>query len=167
MTRVLNLASSGSSPDGLKHVPQIRQFGSYSFPMPHSLRLSLLAGRFAICRLASDAAIPAWALAGAFFSITRTADELSLVVEEAAAPASVRCEGGWRALKLAGPFPFTMTGVLASVLDPLAAAAISIFAVSTFDTDYVLVRHEALDHALAALRAAGHQVTSPESPHVP
>src|SRR5512135_3713254 len=125
---------------------------------PHLLRLSLLAGRLAVCRLAPDAAVPAWALVGAFFSITRTADELSLVVDEGAVPISVARESGFRALKLEGPFPFSFTGVLASVLDPLAAARISIFAVSTFDTDYVLVRQEALAAALAALRAAHHKV---------
>lgn len=125
---------------------------------PHSLRLSLLAGRFAVCRLGPDDAVPAWALTDAFFSVTRTAEELSLVVDEDAVPASVSCEFGFRALKLEGPFPFSLTGVLASVLDPLAAAQISIFAISTFDTDYVLVRQEALAAALAALRAAHHKV---------
>src|SRR5215467_11616580 len=100
--------------------------------MAHSLRLTLLPGRFAVCRLAADAAIPAWASTGSFLSITRTAEELSLVVDEPAVPANVQCERGFRALKLEGPFPFAMTGVLASVLDPLAAAEVSIFAVSTF-----------------------------------
>ena len=81
-----------------------------------------------------------------------------MVAPESATPSDVRAERGWRALQVAGPIDFSLTGVLASVLQPLAAARIGIFAVSTFDTDYVLVRAESLDPAIAALRAAGHRV---------
>jgi hypothetical protein len=114
--------------------------------------------KFAVARLAPDAPIPDWATMAAIFSITRTADELSIVAPEAAVPGDVRAERGWRALKIAGPIDFALTGVLASVLQPLAEARIGIFAISTFDTDYVLVRAETLTSTIAALRAAGHEV---------
>jgi len=98
-------------------------------------------------------------MAGNLFGVTRTSDELSIVCEESLVPDGVRAEQDWAALKLEGPFPFEMTGVLASFLDPLAAAKIPIFAMSTFDTDYVLVKREHLDAALQALAGAGHLLT--------
>src|ERR1700674_346508 len=123
--------------------------------------------RLAVCRFAFDVRIPAWALEGGFFCVVRTRDELSIVCTEDACtedacredrvPDGVLAERGWLALKLEGPFPFSMTGVLASFLQPLAEAQISIFATSTFDTDYVLIKRENLEAAVAALGAAGHK----------
>ena len=89
--------------------------------------------------------------------MTQSTSELSIVCEEHRVPVGVRVELGWFALKLEGPFPFSMTGVLASFLDPLAEAKIPVFAISTFDTDYVLVKREDLERAKKALAAAGHQ----------
>jgi hypothetical protein len=120
--------------------------------------LRLLSGRYAICRLAADAAIPDWATGGDFSSVTRTSDELSVVCAEAEAPEDVKCERGWRILQVAGPLEFSLTGVLAAIAAPLASAEVSIFAISTFDTDYVLVKEENLAKAAEALRAAGHRV---------
>jgi len=108
-----------------------------------------------VCQLAFDAPVPAWAQADGFFCITRSGDELSIVCEEHRVPPGIRVERGWVALKLEGPFPFSMTGVLASFLEPLAEAKIPIFAISTFDTDYVLVKREDLERAQKALEAAG------------
>lgn len=145
------------------------------------LRLSLLRERLAVCRLPPGAALPAWAVApgGGFISLTRTAQELSLVVSEAALPAAapggeaggaaggetaddpwarLRVEPGFRALEVAGPLDFSLVGVLASLAAPLAEAGVSLFAVSTFDTDYLLVREEDLPRAAAALTAAGHRL---------
>ena len=93
-----------------------------------------------------------------FCSVTRTLDELSVVCLEDIVPEGVRCEKGWRALKLEGPFEFSEVGVLASVAGPLAEAGVSIFAVSTFDTDYVLVKDEQLESAVGALREWSHEV---------
>jgi hypothetical protein len=125
----------------------------------HRLNLIALDGAFAVCRLAPDtAAIPAWATAGPWYAVTRTADELSIVCPAAQVPGEVRAEHGWRMLRLTGPFPFELTGILAAVLAPLATAAIPIFALSTYDTDYVLVKAHDLGRAVAALRAAGHRV---------
>jgi hypothetical protein len=99
-------------------------------------------------------------LQGKFFSLVRTEDELSIVADEdAAIPEQAACERGWRALKVAGKLDFALTGVLVSILAPLAAEKISVFAFSTFDTDYVLVKQTALAAAMAVLRAAGHEVS--------
>lgn len=128
----------------------------------HSLEVS--PESFAICRLAAQAPVPNWAKAGAFLSVTRTAEELSIVCEERHVPADVKHDPGWRCLKLAGPFDLNLTGVLASVLEPLAAAGVSIFALSTFDTDYVLVRNAQLEKTIGALRRAGHRVQTQDPP---
>lgn len=120
--------------------------------------LNVLPQRLAICRLDANEPLPGWAQNGSFFSITRTADELSIVCEEGLNPSDILCESGWRALMLEGPFDFDQVGVLKSVLDALAGAKISIFAISTFETDYVLVRAADLEKAVSALRSAGHRV---------
>lgn len=119
--------------------------------------LSLLPGRFAVCRLAAGNPAPAWAT-GPFVSITRTAVELSIVCAEECVPAGTKCETGWRVFEVAGPLEFSLTGVLAAIAAPLTAAGVSIFAVSTFDTDYVLVKGTDLARAADALRIAGHSV---------
>jgi hypothetical protein len=122
------------------------------------LVISPLPGRWAVCRLRPESAVPAWAEGSAFFSATRTRDELSVVCEEAAVPDGVRAEKGWAVLKLHGPIPFGTTGVLSSLTAPIAEAGISVFALSTFDTDYLLVKTESLSGAVAALRKAGAEV---------
>ena len=118
------------------------------------MKFTLLDGLFAVARLDADADVPPWAHRGAFTSITRTPHELSIVCPEEAVPPEVQVEPGWRALKVPGPIPFEQVGVLAGLAAPLAAAGISIFALSTYDTDYVLVKEADLDRALAALGAA-------------
>lgn len=129
--------------------------------MPSHL-FSILPGEWAIARLAPDAPIPAWATAPAgFLSVTRTADELSVVAPAAAVPGEVRAENGWALLQLRGPFAFDQTGILASFAGPLAEAGIALFALSTFDTDYLLVKRARLPSALDALRAAGHRLCEP------
>jgi uncharacterized protein len=132
------------------------------------LKYRVLVERLAVCRFASDARIPAWALEGGFFCVVRTRDELSLVYTEDVCaadrmPDGAPVERGWVALKLEGPFPFSMTGVLASFLQPLAEARIPIFAISTFDTDYVLIKRENLEQAVVALGAAGHEKVGEET----
>ncbi len=122
------------------------------------LTLTLLPGRYAVCRLDADAAVPGWWDRGALASVTRTKDELSIVCDEAAAPEGPRVERGWRSFKFEGPFPFESTGILASVAGPLAAAEVGIFAFSTFDTDYVMVKERQLGAAVRSLRAAGHEL---------
>jgi hypothetical protein len=124
----------------------------------HQLTLTLLPDAFAICRLDVTAAMPSWATTGGFFSITRTPEELSIVCVQSFVPAGIRCEKDWRCLQLPGPIPFTEVGVLASLARPLAEAGISVFAVSTFDTDYLLVKATDLPRAIDALRQHGHSI---------
>lgn len=111
-----------------------------------------------ICRLPGDAPIPAWATQHAFFSVTRTSDELSVVCASIQVPTGVRAHDGWRALKLVGPFDLLLVGILFGVAAPLAAAGATVFPIATYDTDYLLVRQDQLASAIAALRGAGHQV---------
>jgi hypothetical protein len=123
--------------------------------------LTVLGERLSICRLDAGEEVPAWATGASFFSVTRTRDELSVVCPEDVVPEGISRERDWRALKLEGPFDLSMVGILASLASPLAEAGASIFAVSTFDTDYVLVREEQLDLAVDTLRASGHRVGDP------
>ncbi len=122
------------------------------------LRFRQLPDKFAVCRLPPDAPVPQCA-AAEFISITRTAEELSIVCPINQAPTGANCETLWTCFKLEGPFPFSLTGVLASFLDPLAERGIPIFAVSTFDTDYILVKEEHAASAVEALIKAGHTLT--------
>ncbi len=122
------------------------------------LKFRKLPGSFAICRLPPDA--PAPPSAAPFTSITRTADELSIVCPAENAPLSAICEGPWTCFKLQGPFPFSLTGVLASFIGPLAERGVPIFAVATFDTDYILVKEELAAKALNILLDAGHELVA-------
>lgn len=123
-----------------------------------SLTLTLLPSRYAVAQLPADATLPAWWPASGMRHAGWTDDELSLVCEEHHVPEDVRCQRGWRMFKLQGPFDFALTGILKAVLDPLAAAGAGIFALSTYDTDYVLVQAHQLDEALSSLRGAGHRI---------
>ncbi|PAP76519.1 ACT domain-containing protein [Rubrivirga marina] len=124
------------------------------------MTLDVLPGRLAVSRLTPSASVASWMGEGALSSVTRTDAELSVVCDEAAVPAGVTVEGGWRALRVRGPLAFELTGILADLAHTLAEAGVSIFAVSTFDTDVVLVKADRLDDAADALRAAGHEVVS-------
>ena len=129
-----------------------------------SLELTLLRERFAVCRLAPDATTPLWAAEGAFYSITRTPEELSVVVEESRVPAGVTSQPGWRVFRVRGPFAFSEIGVLASLTEPLAAKEVSVFVISTFDTDYLFVFEKQLADAIAALEQAGHTIHRSHNP---
>ena len=123
-----------------------------------TLNFIRLPGSYAIVRLAADAIIPAWSTTGEFASVTRTADELSIVCRTENLPAHVASPRRWSCLKLEGPFPFSQTGVLLSFIEPLSANGIPIFAISTYDTDYVLIQEEFAAQALVILRQAGHEL---------
>ena len=126
--------------------------------MSHTnLTLSLLSDTFAICRLEPEADIPSWALAGDFFSVTRTKEELSLVCLQERVPEVFRCEKGFRCFMVGGPLDFSLTGILSSLTIPLAQAGISVLAISTFDTDYLLVKEAQVDRAVQKLSQAGHR----------
>jgi hypothetical protein len=122
------------------------------------MTFTLLDGLFAVARLDAGADVPPWAHRGAFTTITRTPHELSIVCDETGVPDEVAAERGWRCLHLEGPIPFETTGVAAAFTGALAARGISVFVVSTFDTDYVLVKAAKIDAAIATLRDAGYDV---------
>jgi hypothetical protein len=121
-------------------------------------KLELLPDIYAVCRLDRNAPVPGWATQGPFSSITRTSEELSVVCPDALVPGGAKKEGGWRVLMVEGPLDFSLTGVLASLTVPLAREGISVFALSTYDTDYLLVKKEQLEKALQVLGVEGYDV---------
>lgn len=126
---------------------------------PVAVKLLLQNDPLTICRLAPDATIPAWAAGAAgFVSITRTPGELSIVCPAGLPPSETQQESGWLAFRVAGPLDFDLTGILASLVGPLADAGISVFSLSTFGTDYVLVKADRAAAAVTALEAAGHSL---------
>jgi hypothetical protein len=124
--------------------------------MPYDL--DVLDGTWAVARLPAEHPVPAWAHDRTLSALVLTPEELTVVAPSAAVPAGVEHEGPFCALKVRGPLDFALTGVLASLAAALAAADVSIFALSTFGTDVLLVRGATPDAAVAALRAAGHRV---------
>lgn len=122
------------------------------------MNLSTHQERYAICRLSPDAPFPDWAR-GHFVSLSRTQDELSVVCQQDFVPKDVQQEGDWVVLQVAGPMDLSIVGVLASLTKPLAEAKINLFAISTFDTDYLLVKSEKYQAAKAALEGAGHKIS--------
>ncbi len=114
--------------------------------------LVLLEGTFAVCRLAADEAVPDWARQRSVSSVTRTTRELSIVCEQDVVPPDVQSDTGWRCLMVEGPLAFTEVGIVASLTAPLAASGISVFVISTYDTDFLLVKEASLERALSSLR---------------
>jgi hypothetical protein len=123
-----------------------------------SLPLELLPGTLAICRLSADAAVPEWVRGATFATVSRTPEELSITIDQAAVPAGIRSEPNYRALRVSGVLPPDLIGILVAIGTPLAQAGLPIFAISTFETDYVLLRAADLGAGLEALRRAGHRI---------
>jgi hypothetical protein len=128
--------------------------------MPHNLTFRQLPSHYAIVRLAPDAPVPAWAVKGGFISITRTHEELSIVCPVENIPPDVHFDPRWICLKLEGPFAFIQTGVLLSFIEPLSNNSVPIFAISTYDTDYILVPQEYGNRVVDLLHEAGHELLS-------
>lgn len=122
------------------------------------LKISVLPEVLMVCCLDRDAEVPDWAWAGEFVSITKTPEELSIVCHQVDVPKNVRCEKDWRCIKVNGPLDFTCVGILASLSVPLSKAGVSIFAVSTYDTDYLLVKEKDLKRTILVLNREGHIV---------
>jgi hypothetical protein len=125
---------------------------------PSRFKLLVLPVKLAVCRLSPLATIPEWAGFSGLLAFIRTDDELCVVCREGDLPAEVTAEAGWRALQVQGPLDFSQVGVLAALSTVLAEANISLFALSTYDTDYLLVKDAHLERAVEALSRAGHQV---------
>lgn len=126
------------------------------------LKLKVLNGNMCIARLPADAGIPAWVPETAWCSVTRTGEELSIVCESRFVPADVRQNGGWRLMQVEGPLEFSLTGILHRITAPMADAGVSLFAISTFETDYVLVGETDLEDAVSCLKASGLIVYMPD-----
>lgn len=134
--------------------------------MPLSIDLRALPGDYAVCRLPADATLPAWVAGPGFVNVSFCDDELSIVCRRDRVPADAtsvlpddgRCDDGWTALKLTGTFAFDETGVVLAVVRPLSEAGLSVFVVSTFERDYLLVRSADLTAAHALLTGAGHRL---------
>jgi len=132
-------------------------------PEARRFKLRVFPEILSVCQLPPGDAIPPWATSHAVFSVTRTPDELTVVAPEECVPGAVKSQRGFRALQVAGPLDFSEVGVLASLAAPLAKVGISIFAISTYHTDYILVRQADLERATSALGRAGHEVVEGES----
>ena len=122
------------------------------------MRLRTLPDLYAIVRLDPDSPVPDWVYDSPFWSVTRSDSELSIVCAEEDLPDETRAERGWSALELVGPLDFSLTGVVASLVSPLAEDKVPIFILSTFETDYLLVRETDFARAVDSLRGAGHSV---------
>lgn len=115
------------------------------------LNMKLLEGKYGVCRLSTDEAVPVWAFKGEFFSITKTEDELSIVCLEENISEKIKSEKSWRILKVEGPLDFSLVGILSKISGLMAKNDISIFAISTYDTDYILIKDENIKKAIEVL----------------
>ncbi len=115
------------------------------------LNLRLLKDTYGVCRLNKDDSIPSWVFNGEFFSITKTDDELSIVCQENNIPSGIKYEKCWKVLKIEGPLDFSLVGILSKISSLMAVNNISIFAISTYDTDYILIKKEKIDSAINIL----------------
>jgi hypothetical protein len=131
-----------------------------SAPPYSHLKFRQIRGPYAILRLAPDGPVPAWATTGDFTSITRTTDELSIVCPAGNIPRDVTAGPRWTCLKLEGPFLFSQTGILLSFIQPLSGNGVPIFAVCTYDTDYILIQEQHMGGVVELLRQAGHELAS-------
>jgi hypothetical protein len=122
------------------------------------LNIKLFNNKYGICQLKHDEDIPNWLNREHFYSITKTSDELSIVCVQDTIPNSIKCEKEWRLLKIEGKFDFSLIGILASLASILAKAGVGIFAISSYDTDYILVKDKDIEKAVRALSNGNHQV---------
>jgi len=122
------------------------------------LTIEITQSNYGVCRLSKEQAIPKWAMDSPFFSVTKTLDELSIVCSQNNIPDDIKCEKDWKLLKVLGPLDFSLIGILASISGAIAKKGVSIFAISTFDTDYILVKESSLANAIEALKQEGYSI---------
>lgn len=122
------------------------------------LTMKVLKGKYGVCRLDNTVLIPDWSSNCEFFSITRTSDELSIVCAQDNIPNDIKCERDWRILKVEGQLDFSLIGIIASISTTLAQKGISIFAISTYDTDYIMLKEKDLESAVNALSYEGNKI---------
>lgn len=119
------------------------------------LSMILLPGEYSLCRLSSNESIPSWVFASAFYTISKSADELSIIAESGFVPADIKAEGGWRILKIEQTLDLALTGITAKFSTALAEVGVNLCVIATYDTDYIMVKQEKLDIAIHALQKAG------------
>jgi len=122
------------------------------------LTFIILRETFAICRLDRDAPIPDGVFQGNLYSVTRTKDELSIVCQQINVPKGIVCNQGWSCLRIKGPLDLSSTGITSSIAKTLEQKDISLFSISTYDTDYIMVKEKDLEKAVFALTEAGHRI---------
>lgn len=122
------------------------------------LKIKLLKERFGVCRLDKNELIPEWIKNSDFYSVTKTLDELSIVCSQDSIPSGIKCEKDWRTLEIEGPLEFSLIGILSSISTILAEKGISIFAISTYDTDYILVKDKDINDAIDALSIEKYEI---------
>lgn len=123
------------------------------------MKLTSINGTFSIIRLAASSSVPAWVYQSPLYSITKTDDEISILCESSFVHEHFdKQENHWKCLKVVGPLEFSLTGILATLTQPLAKAKISIFALSTFDTDYIFMKQDRLTEAIRILKQEGHEI---------
>ncbi len=123
-----------------------------------ALTMKLLSGKYGVCSLGAFEAIPAWADNGEFYSITKTSDELSIVCSESNIPNNIKSERDWRILKVEGPLDFSLIGIISSISSVLAKQKISVFVISTYDTDYILIKEKYLRKSIDSLQDEGYNI---------
>jgi len=127
------------------------------------MNFTLLPNRYAICKFKVELPLPEWVYSSGFYSITRTKDELSVVtVQTDSIPEETICNNGWRILKVAGPLDLSLVGIISEISGILRSKDIPIFVISTFDTDFILVKQKDLDCAISALHEKGHSLAAEE-----
>ncbi len=121
---------------------------------PFTIILQVQPGHMAVCKLSPQSPLPTWlnTADNKFFSITKTNDELSIVCDQSSVPEHVQAQKNWRMFKIKGQMEFELVGILKQVLNPLAESGIGIFAISTYDTDYILVQEKDFENAIKALK---------------
>jgi len=128
------------------------------------MRFKIHPGRFALCQLPAGTKVPAWAFTGVFHSVTVTPEEVSIICDQEAVPEGVKMQRDYILLGIEGPFDFNAIGILQSFLTPLAQVSIPIFAISTYNTDFVLLHEEFEQRALEALKRAGYELVAAQIP---
>lgn len=122
------------------------------------MKLKLDNGKYVVCRLEKNEKIPTWINTEKFYSITKTEDELSIVCLDENIDENIKCEKGWRVLKIQGPLDFSLVGILSKISVILAENNISIFAISTYDTDYILVKEESIEKTIKVMTENGYNI---------
>ena len=141
--------------DGLANEPDLMKGAPVS---EARMALTVLPEAMAICRLGPDEPGPGWLSNGGFYCLTHTGESLTVVTQEDGVPEQVECDRGWRCLEVRGPLALNLTGVLASLTAPLARAGVPVFVISSYETDFLLVKESMLTQAKRALEQAGYVI---------